>query len=888
MAELGDATGDGVAGGDGSSSNDPLDDDDENRRDAFEQDPERDVPDTDADDDGSTEEVDTGDENRREAVEQEPDIPQGPDQTDTDEAASGREDAVDQDPGSDPVERSDELTEENRVEAVEETPEAPQDDTQQDTEQTLGYEPGQSASERGIDDLSQDDADELRKQASAGVAGLGPSDFELFRDDSGDLQARLSEEGLQERASATDPTLDTDDFEVSEEGVSLTTAAREERFRADVSRELGVSQEEVTVVRDREGNFSPFLTEEAERTAIENQLAEQENINREEIETVEQSGRIRGRLTEEAVRERVASQREDLDPGDVDVETVDGERQVRVPEQQAQDEQFGDFAINLPGGRRAENVLADAGEAFSEQVAEPAGDAVGDIARTPARFATIGAAGASLAAERAGLDTVSEGFEEIGTTAAFVGERAGAGLEAGGRTGVELLNLPETARIAKEGVELGGFIVDESLEGDFAGATSDVATAGAGVTASGIDFAFENPNRAAGGLTGGFVGGTGAIRAAQSAGRRSGRAVSAAIQPGEELAGAVARRTRIPTSDTLRRELDEFLGDDRGQADFSQTETDTATQEEAMLEVEVGSEQARQVEAESEAFVERTRVRGEEWAGEGEGPSPTIAEERGLDEIEVGQARSRQQQRMSLDRESEIAEERIPDREVFDSDEAYQRELERARERIQQETAEQEAAAETDTRAAESESAAEVESTFVDQDTALATAAAFGGMRGAETTATPETATDSELAGLFADQQTETDTTLDEAFGLEDTQAVGQSVGLGLDTSVTDLDTTTTTDITTTTDTTTDTTQETGVGQTTETEAGRMIEFELESESESRRRTRDREPPENGQDGEQQTGGFDIGVGEFENPITDPGQLDERAEDIVGFDEGEM
>lgn len=307
--------------------------DDDPRREAFEQDPGREISEAQEDDD-EQQEADDGMDNRRDAVQQEPDIPQGNDETEVDDVEEGRSDAVQQDPGRDltgGVEDELEDSADNRREAVEQDPGGTNEQS------GLGYTPGQSAAERGVEDLSDDQADAIRKQLAAGVSGLGPSDFELARNDSGELQARLSEEGVRESAASTSPTLDPEDFEVTEGGVSLTTQEQEQRFRADAARELGISQDDVTIVRDAEGDLAPLLSEEAERTAIENQLADVDGIAREDIETVERNGRIEGRLTEEALRTRAASQRDELDPQDIEVTVEDGERQAQLTDDAARD-----------------------------------------------------------------------------------------------------------------------------------------------------------------------------------------------------------------------------------------------------------------------------------------------------------------------------------------------------------------------------------------------------------------------------------------------------------------------------------------------------------------------------------------------------------------------
>jgi hypothetical protein len=356
------------SGSDSTNTTAGDDDSQENRREAVEEEPRIRLPGSDSTDDtsstGSSASTDTGRSNRQQAVDEDPGIDvTPPSQVDTDttpdDNTSNRQAAVNADQqlsqgidnadtqqttGSDPTGA--------RREAVEQEPDVPVRPSGPEVDPGDARQEAVAADQQRTNQQTQPDPqptddrpstggeelERIRREAAASQDNLGPSDIRITENGDGEFDIQLSDEGIRQQATGDIPTLDADDVRIGEDGsVELTRQARQQRVRSQAALNLGVSQEEVRLVRDGSGDISTLLTEEAERTAITNQLTDLDDIAREDIETVERNGSIEGQLTDEALRTRAASQREELDPQDIEVTVEDGERQAQLTDDAARD-----------------------------------------------------------------------------------------------------------------------------------------------------------------------------------------------------------------------------------------------------------------------------------------------------------------------------------------------------------------------------------------------------------------------------------------------------------------------------------------------------------------------------------------------------------------------
>jgi hypothetical protein len=329
---------------------------------------------------------------------------------------------------------------------------------------------------------------------------------------------------------------------------------------------------------------------------------------------------------------------------DVEVtQAEDGE--IEVTEQ----EQFGDFDIEI-----SPQNLGTAGLLFAGPAGAAAGAVAGNLNRGTELETVTGAAGDAfmdvgsttgdvLARELVVERQVIPGaiIEERLTGDTDFVESATRGTPEGiTAIGDQALNLPqETAEFVAEGVSrtaTGGV----SAAGDFVGEAGSAAVGRAIMTG---ESAVANPGRFTGQLGGSVLasGGTLAV-ASRVGGPTTARAASVAIQPGEELAIAAARRGVVPSraaravpgvsrgqltgdsSFVTKTGVRRFLSDERGQADLTMTRRDDA---------ETTSELSEEIQAELERMERGVKIREAERRGEQRAREAT--EERAMEDEPV-------------------------------------------------------------------------------------------------------------------------------------------------------------------------------------------------------------------------------------------------------------
>lgn len=216
---------------------------------------------------------------------------------------------------------------------------------------------------------------------------------------------------------------------------------------------------------------------------------------------------------------------------------------------------------------------------------------------------------------------------------------------------------------------------DPAIDENF---VQELGTAGIGLTDRVVTTAQEQPARFGGQLVGGTAAASGALTATKAvAGPRAAGALDVAFDPATPVTSGLRRTTRRAGA-RARRAADDFVGAERGQFTPGtklevETERETQTGKEAMIEVEEGSEVEAAMLAEREAFLERTRVK--------EGGEMELNTEAGR--YDIGETRMEQERARS---EAETAEERLPPASEFETEAAYQAELEAMRSRIEAES----------------------------------------------------------------------------------------------------------------------------------------------------------------------------------------------------------
>jgi hypothetical protein len=176
--------------------------------------------------------------------------------------------------------------------------------------------------------------------------------------------------------------------------------------------------------------------------------------------------------------------------------------------------------LGIAGG---EDFLQGLSQGFEENIVDPVASTVGDAAiATPQGAAEFALTGDTELSER--------------TSEAFV---RGVG---------DVVNVPQVALGLDEAGEVGGYLVNESLDGRGGQAGGEVLDETVDIGEAFADQIITNPETAIPRLAGSVAGSAGAIGAASRFSGTAGRATSFAIQPGEEIATSALGRAGLPTS----------------------------------------------------------------------------------------------------------------------------------------------------------------------------------------------------------------------------------------------------------------------------------------------------------------------------------------------------
>jgi len=478
--------------------------------------------------------------------------------------------------------------------------------------------------------------------------------------------------------------------------------------------------------------------------------------------------------------------------------------QARQDAAGADSDRFGDTDLTLPfTDIEVGETTAQAGQAFDENVAQPVGQVTGDIADLAQSGATVfGASNPTLllagATDPGQVETeFDEGDERVadvvrGEEADKSSDRAFERFAEGAGTGAaNIANLPA---VANTGIRAGEFAIEAGEQtaagrgGEFAGAA---AGAGVLVGARAAKAAKENPLEVSGQIAGSTVAAGAAIgTASRLAGSGAGRATSAAIQPGEELALAAARRAGRRSGGSSSSRIGSLF--ERGGGDSPSTSVRTVDRR--------PEDPGLSVPAESDTGGRLDNLR------------TFFGDDRGMGDMTLTTSRTRTDTDTSLDAP---AESQLPPREAFSSDEEYARALARARAKDDLPPAEEfpnreQFASELDQRARQvaddgvfgqdSKTSFDSETTT---DTAVETETQFDRPgRGQQTTATAATALRLESdvqTAAFAAGQTAQEATA--AFGVDTVADTIAAPSLALDTN-------TVTETVTDTETATETTQD--------------------------------------------------------------------------------
>lgn len=106
----------------------------------------------------------------------------------------------------------------------------------------------------------------------------------------------------------------------------------------------------------------------------------------------------------------------------------------------------------------------------------------------------------------------------------------------------EILNVPATAAGVAQGIEFAAVAAQRSAQGEADQVSADTQAAAQDISQGIQRSVTDQPVRTAGLAAGSLIASSGAIRAAERTGARSGQAARLAIQPGEEIAGAAGSR----------------------------------------------------------------------------------------------------------------------------------------------------------------------------------------------------------------------------------------------------------------------------------------------------------------------------------------------------------
>jgi hypothetical protein len=473
--------------------------------------------------------------------------------------------------------------------------------------------------------IAQDVADRVLEQNPNADRG----DFAVERTDNGGFAVEWGENAGQaeavdrvvDRVKEQYPGIGTEDFSVHKTGDGLAVTIGDQYRRDFAEKQVRETLEQ----RYPDADSYQISTEDGE-------VSGQPVFDESETAAAAERGALGGpQTTEERIEEQIVAQNENLEEGDIEVtprglddgqleqgdirESQQNPYEIRLTDQyrqraeQADKEEFGDIAVEVPGtDKRAEELLQDASDAYdefaggiAEGVAAPVAVAEGaissDLEQLDGRsVGDVIGGGIQDAAE----DTPVEGFVDWGDdymapredeSEGAIQPQAGEGgaertVESGVSTAAQFLNVPGVILGAKEAIEYSAWAGSEALAGR-GGVNVEVSTVdrdapdpGAGelqvgpgteidvsLTEDGVvgktgravgkagagawNYAKRNPAKTGGAVVGSLVGSYGVMAKAPKS--------RWLIQPGEEVAtrGATAALSRSATG---RRILSKFPG----------------------------------------------------------------------------------------------------------------------------------------------------------------------------------------------------------------------------------------------------------------------------------------------------------------------------------------
>lgn len=442
------------------------------------------------------------------------------------------------------------LTDDARQQQLQERFASQSDLSRDDIEQVTVTEPVQAGVEEfarteGIDPTVQIATPEItaaaeRERAVDAITSetdLAEEDIVAVQRTSGGIQPVLSEEAREERlidAITTDSDLTRDDIEeiefnetptgvqefAEQTGQDLPSEIARPEFTAEATRELvreqiaderDINPDEIAGLIRTEDGFRAFEEEDAFRTALRERVAEQQGGDPEDVELIEVDGRLRG-----------------VNP------TAAGD-----PNPNIQTDLSGTVAPKaLPEGDGPLDTIQEASRTAAnttqERIIDPLGGSIG-VALEQARPSTFVAPRETV--ENPEFDSLTEPQTGAGQQVAEFSRGVGS-------VAPLILQSPDLA------IRLGrasAIAADESFEaGRDDGALEGVRTAGeiAGGAAVGVAEQFGRAVTDRTAFTAGTLVGTGgAIRLASGAGRVTGATTRFAIQPGAEITTGLAQRT---------------------------------------------------------------------------------------------------------------------------------------------------------------------------------------------------------------------------------------------------------------------------------------------------------------------------------------------------------
>lgn len=427
---------------------------------------------------------------------------------------------------------------------------------------------------------------EMAEEAAAQSDDYDPEDIVFDFDENANLTAQPARDAF-ERVASEDflSQLDGDqfgtedvEFGTNEEGETTVGLSDEALEEAGYQLRSATEDREVGVVSSAGGGRGPRFDEGSRGEFATQQQLEREAVTRlrsEEVGVAATAGAGRGPRFDEVSQGEAAAadafsranerQRQFAEG----VAASDRDLYEEAARQEAQQEQFGDFRVDVPGTDDSfEEVLGGTVDKITG-TAETAGNVVGNVAESVGYREGRGQDDAIEFRDPNFIGVVEDeeefrsGMFEVGGFQGWAPvERSPVDVDVDQLTsdpstgkGRFLAGIPEGAGslaavppglllTGKEGVEYGGYArqeIESDIESDETERTeqlaSDTAAAGGAAAAAFRDYATDNPARFSGQAVGSLVGSGALFKATAQAGR-AGTATRYAIQPGEEVASA--------------------------------------------------------------------------------------------------------------------------------------------------------------------------------------------------------------------------------------------------------------------------------------------------------------------------------------------------------------